>query len=536
MSQLKARCIEQILTFENTPVITSGNVNYDSIVFDFCSSWDGFTKTAIFYRSENEVFYQLLDEANTCLIPNEVLTEKGDVYIGVFGVNGDTTLTSQVLKYKITKGAITENLKPADPTPDIYEQILSRYNHYDERLSYFEERFNGSVGDAEFLEGHDADYFATAESVEALKNGTTPAGVADDSNKLGGHAPSYFATKKSVTDITDGTTPVGKAEDSNKLGGYSFENIVLPENKTVYVSPNGSDETGNGTQENPWKTIQKAVNECPPTGTKNAIWFICLANGVYEEYVDIRRKFIRINAIDTENTDITIKGGFVVMFNGLVEFRASLILDADNCSNLHTLNVSDSGRAYINKPLTLKNAKNSGIIVQGNSFLYSNASIVIESCKNGVEATYNACIHISGLTVKNCTNGFVVSMGGKLSYNSVSFENVTNERVTSNGGRIYTGEQIDFLPLTGGRVKANTNEPLGIESTKNTYKAYLPFYGTSGKSGSLGFKDKDIPTFINGDGTAGYDIHHDGNSAKVHIGTTAPNDTTGNVLFINTSG
>lgn len=220
MSQLKARCIEQVLTFENTPVITSGNVNYDSIVFDFCSAWDGFIKTAIFYRSENEVYHQLLDEANTCLIPNEVLTEKGDVYIGVFGVSGETTLTSQVLKYKITKGAITENLKPADPTPDIYAQIISKYNHYDERLEYFEERFNGSAGDAEFLEGHDADYFATAESVEGLTNGTTPAG---DSNKLGGLDPDHFATKKSVEDIMDGTTPVPKAEDSNTLGGHGAD-------------------------------------------------------------------------------------------------------------------------------------------------------------------------------------------------------------------------------------------------------------------------------------------------------------------------
>ena len=169
MSQLKAKCIDQVLIFENTPVITSGNINYDSIMFEFSSAWDGYTKTAIFYRSEDEVYYQLLDKANTCVIPKEVLTDKGDIYIGVFGVNGNTTLTSQVLKYKITKGAITENTIPADPTPDIYAQIISKYNHYDERLAYFENRFNGSVGDAEKLGGHTADYFATAEGLNAVQ-------------------------------------------------------------------------------------------------------------------------------------------------------------------------------------------------------------------------------------------------------------------------------------------------------------------------------------------------------------------------------
>lgn len=210
MSQLKARCIEQVLTFENTPVITSGNVNYDSIGFDFCSAWDGFTKTAIFYRSEKEVYHQLLDEANTCLIPNEVLTEKGDVFIGVFGVSGETTLTSQVLKYKIAKGAITENIKPADPTPDIYAQILSGYDEISERLDEqiqmlndLQNQFNGSIGNAEKLGGHEVDYFATAKSMKDITDGTIPVG---DSEKLGGLDPEEYSKsdhEHKVEDITD---------------------------------------------------------------------------------------------------------------------------------------------------------------------------------------------------------------------------------------------------------------------------------------------------------------------------------------------
>ena len=210
MSQLKARCIDQVLTFENTPVITSGNVNYDSIMFDFCSAWDGFIKTAIFYRSEDEAYYRLLDEANSCIIPNEVLTEKGDIFIGVFGVNGDTTLTSQVLKYKITKGAITENLKPADPTPDIYAQIISEYDSVSkefkilsQKFADLQNQFDGALGNASQLDGHSADYFATAQSVKNLTNGTTPAG---DSEKLGGLDPDAYAKsdhKHEVADIED---------------------------------------------------------------------------------------------------------------------------------------------------------------------------------------------------------------------------------------------------------------------------------------------------------------------------------------------
>ena len=168
MSEIKVQCIDQAISFLNTPVISSGNVNYDRIVFDFCSRWDGYAKTAIFYRNKDEVYYQLLTN-DSCLIPNEVLGEKGVIYIGVFGTLGDKTITSQVLTYRIQEGAITEDLIPADPTPDIYAQIISKYNDYDTRLAHFENRFNGSVGDAEKLGGQLPEYYATAESVSNIQ-------------------------------------------------------------------------------------------------------------------------------------------------------------------------------------------------------------------------------------------------------------------------------------------------------------------------------------------------------------------------------
>lgn len=168
MSEIKVQCIDQAISFLNTPVISSGNVNYDTISFDFCSRWDGYAKTAIFYRNKDEVYYQLLTN-DACIIPNEVLRDKGYVYIGVFGTQGDKTITSQVLSYRIQEGAVTEDLKPADPTPDIYAQIISKYNDYDERLAYFENRFNGSVGDAEKLGGKLPEYYASAESVTNIQ-------------------------------------------------------------------------------------------------------------------------------------------------------------------------------------------------------------------------------------------------------------------------------------------------------------------------------------------------------------------------------
>ena len=173
MSNIRASCIGQSMRFTNTPTISSGDVNYDTITFDFCSQWDNFTKTAVFYRSEKDVYYQLLDENNTCFIPKEVLVDKGTIYIGVFGVAGETTITSQVLGYRIDKGAITENLKPSDPTPDIYEQIISQYDFFytmleehSNKLEELAEEITKGVGDANTLSGHEAEYFASQEDLK----------------------------------------------------------------------------------------------------------------------------------------------------------------------------------------------------------------------------------------------------------------------------------------------------------------------------------------------------------------------------------
>lgn len=128
MSEIKLQCVEQNLHLLTKPEIFSGDVNYDTISVDFDKTWDNFTKTAIFYQSRDNVYYQLLDINDKAIIPKEVLSYKGSLYFGVFGVNGDVVITSEVLKYKINQGVPTEELIAPDPRPDIFEQILADYD------------------------------------------------------------------------------------------------------------------------------------------------------------------------------------------------------------------------------------------------------------------------------------------------------------------------------------------------------------------------------------------------------------------------
>jgi len=82
--------------------------NMYNCAFIFDSSWDNFTKKAVFVDEYNhEVTVDIVD--NKCKLPNEVLSGPGDVHFGVTGINGNlkrsTTLSNaiRVLKSCFTK-------------------------------------------------------------------------------------------------------------------------------------------------------------------------------------------------------------------------------------------------------------------------------------------------------------------------------------------------------------------------------------------------------------------------------------------------
>lgn len=125
MTIISVTCTDQVLTVSDRPVIASGGVEVDRVMFTFCEKWDGHVKTAVFYRTASEVYHVLLDEENTCVIPKEVLKSSGLLHIGVFGVKDGMTRPSSVLTYRVEVGAITEATAIPDPTPDIYTQLLT---------------------------------------------------------------------------------------------------------------------------------------------------------------------------------------------------------------------------------------------------------------------------------------------------------------------------------------------------------------------------------------------------------------------------
>lgn len=138
---IRVACIDQKLVLTSDPGIASGGRNEDVVEFEFCSLWSGFAKTAVFYRTPDEV-YHVPATGNSCVIPHEVLADEGLMYFGVFGVKGDTTRTSEILKYRVAKGALIPGSEPSDPAPNIYEQIMEHVGEIDNRTTALEAGLN----------------------------------------------------------------------------------------------------------------------------------------------------------------------------------------------------------------------------------------------------------------------------------------------------------------------------------------------------------------------------------------------------------
>lgn len=147
MSDIRVKTVEQHLVTTEKPDIFSGDVNSDRLIVDFDDTWTNYTKTAVFYVTENEVYRQVLTN-NYCYIPQEVMKKNGSFYFGVMGVNGTTVLTSEALKYKVGQGAITSDLKEADPTPDIYAQILGKYDEVIKLADAWDKKVDPAIQDA----------------------------------------------------------------------------------------------------------------------------------------------------------------------------------------------------------------------------------------------------------------------------------------------------------------------------------------------------------------------------------------------------
>lgn len=126
--EIGAEVRERELRLTSIPMMPSGSRNHLWIRITFDAEWEGTTKTLVAYRDLSKPYHVPLGLDGTALIPHEVLAEQGVAYLGVFGIAGDQRLTSTIVRYGVNEGAITDGLQPSDPTPEMWEQLISAVN------------------------------------------------------------------------------------------------------------------------------------------------------------------------------------------------------------------------------------------------------------------------------------------------------------------------------------------------------------------------------------------------------------------------
>ncbi len=138
MAQIKLLLEKQLLTIQNREIIASGDSNFDSCEFVFDDTWDGFTKTGVFYQDKASVQYAVLGNDDTCIIPAAAMSREGKMYIGVFGIRNTSVLTSTLDTVYIEKGAISGDSVSTEPADDVFLAIIAQYQRIIEMMAQYE--------------------------------------------------------------------------------------------------------------------------------------------------------------------------------------------------------------------------------------------------------------------------------------------------------------------------------------------------------------------------------------------------------------
>lgn len=194
---IKAYCFDQTLQVSSVPKLASGGKKVNRLEVTFNEYWDGYGKTAVFYRKKEQVYHVVMT-SDACVIPHEVTTEPGTLFVGIIGSdNSGSTRTSTVVALTVAQGAIT-GLDPFTPLPDVYQQVLAAYAQTEKAVSVERERIDNLLSakttDGELIDirvGADGHTYTSAGAAVRAQIGfsllwrTAPAYDADQCTGIG---------------------------------------------------------------------------------------------------------------------------------------------------------------------------------------------------------------------------------------------------------------------------------------------------------------------------------------------------------------
>ncbi|MBR6023648.1 MAG: Ig-like domain repeat protein [Methanobrevibacter sp.] len=273
---------------------------------------------------------------------------------------------------------------------------------------------------------------------------------------------SFAGDTSGLNQTNDDTLAIG--DDSPLAIGETSE-ILSDSQKDIYVSTIG-DDSGNGTQDSPYKSLEKALSEA--TAATNTIY---MANGTYNEYgltigkniniigsgdtvIDAQGggRFFRLTAnVNFTLSDLTLQnvnesqygGAIFIRESGISILDANLVIDRVKFINLYSgysggaiYNIGGATVGGRHNNVSITNcefincgSKNNGVILTQSSTLIANCTFIDSKCYSSTTTSVGSSIAITGsstgtnvINITGCTfigDSFNKGPGGAI-YSSVT--------------------------------------------------------------------------------------------------------------------
>lgn len=104
--------------------VVSDSVDYVTAAFSFSADWNGTVKTAVF-RGPDEIPYSvIIPDTGKVIVPFEVI-KAPSFTVSVFGNKDTMRITTRIASVTVTPSGYEKGETPSDPTPDVYEQLVT---------------------------------------------------------------------------------------------------------------------------------------------------------------------------------------------------------------------------------------------------------------------------------------------------------------------------------------------------------------------------------------------------------------------------
>ena len=167
MTTIYAKAQDQVLIATILPKVACNNKKSVRLHVIFDDTWDDYpAKQAVFTTSNDPTPYiETLSANGECTIPHEVLADEGRLFIYVKGINANIGAEKPTtpISYRILPG--TPSLVVSDPSPSIYEKLLTVCAENEARISNIIAHNNDTSGNTELIDirkGLYGDIYASA--------------------------------------------------------------------------------------------------------------------------------------------------------------------------------------------------------------------------------------------------------------------------------------------------------------------------------------------------------------------------------------